>query len=216
MGSCTPCVLDILPNILLGSMYAVSAVPAPTNNGLHSSIASRLIEVSWAFDMILNVSVTGAIAVRLWWMGRKMASLTAIPANQYTSSIYLAVQSGAIFVATSILTIVLYASNRSASLTILDVASQLAVCDNPTFLPPTHTQSLRFCQALMPLLIIVQVGLTGRYHIPSSGASNTVLFTEDEVICRTGTLQEQDSRQDVSFRTDTVRPCSQSHHTCDV
>ncbi|KAG6369087.1 hypothetical protein JVT61DRAFT_1503 [Boletus reticuloceps] len=44
----------------------------------------------------LNVSVTLAIAGRLWWTSRTIASLTGTSINRFASSIYLIVESGAI------------------------------------------------------------------------------------------------------------------------
>ena len=126
-----PVVFDMLADILLGSAYAASAVP---NDG--SSVMSSLILSAWVFGFTLNVSVTVAIVGRLWWMGRKMASLTITRVNRYASLIYLVVESGAISAVTSTVVVALYAN--PTALTGLDIASQLVVCVHSSFLSFAH------------------------------------------------------------------------------
>jgi hypothetical protein len=169
----------MLADTFLGTAYAASAVSVLPNDGLYGSVTSSLIIAAWAFGFTLNVSVTGAIVVRLWWMGRTVASLTAISNNRFASTIYVVVESGVIFSATNISVLALYAWNGPASVTGLDVASQLAVCVRPSFLLIRALSCFTsFRQALTPLLIVVQVGLTGRYHIPNGDSSKTVLTAQ--------------------------------------
>ncbi|KAF8142167.1 hypothetical protein EV363DRAFT_1310005 [Boletus edulis] len=75
----------------------------------------------------LNVSVTLAIARRLWWMSRTIAFLTGTSTNRFA-------------------TVVLALYENPAALTGLDVAAQLV--------------------ALAPFLIVVQLGVIGRYRDP--------------------------------------------------
>jgi len=177
----------VLPVILgigcVVNIFAVSVLTAHPNVSLHTSVVSNLIAAAWVLDMILNVLVTGAIAARLWWMGRKLASSMATRANDYASAISVVIESGAIMLATNIAILALYASKSPTSFAILDVASQLA--------------------GLVPFLIVVQVGLTGRYHIPpisSVGSSSTAIITQDGMIFRAGTSEEQDLGRDIPLR----------------
>ncbi|KAF8547537.1 hypothetical protein OG21DRAFT_1517248 [Imleria badia] len=154
--------------------YAITAL-SPTV-GFYHSVAPKIIVGAWVLDLLLNVSITGGIALRLWWVGRKTATLTGHRTNQYAYSIYLIIESGAIFMATNILVFALYISNSPASLPMLDVGSQIA--------------------ALTPLLIVVQVGLTGRYRILKTGPATTALMTQDGISFPVAT-EEQYSCQGV-------------------
>ena len=188
--------LDVLADIFLGSAYAASAVSALPNNGLYGSVTSSLIISAWALGFTLNVSVTGAIVARLWQMGRTMASLTATSNNRFMSTIYVVVESGAIFAAANLFALALYASNSPVSVIGLDIASQLAVCvHSPFFLFRALSRFILFRQALTPLLIVVQVGLTGRYHIPNGDSVKTVFTAQHEIVFRMGVPREQDSWQ---------------------
>ena len=125
----------MLTDVLLGTIYAASTLSVPDPYG---SIVSDLIISAWVLDMILALSVTVAIAGRLWWVGRTVASLTATRTNRYVSSIYVVVESAAVFAATTVVMLVLYVRNSPASLAGLDVASQLAVCVHSSFLFFAH------------------------------------------------------------------------------
>jgi len=149
--------------------------------GVGLYVASDLLISAWVLDMILNLSVTVAITSRLWWMNRKLASLTDTRANRYASSMYVVIESGAISAVTNIVMLALYTSNAPVSLAGLDVASQLV--------------------ALTPLLIVVQVGLTGRYRIPNVDSSRTLLTARDEITFRVGLPREQDSLLDLPLHT---------------
>ena len=118
---------DPLANIFTGSAYAASVISGLPSDGLHGSATSSVIIASWVFGFTLNVSVTGSIVARLWRMGRTSASLTGASKNRFASTIYVFVESGAIFSATNIVALALYASNSPVAVTGLDVASQLAV-----------------------------------------------------------------------------------------
>jgi len=169
----------ILAVVCTGITYKASAMFALPGVGLY--VASDLLISAWVLDMILNLSVTVAITSRLWWMNRKLASLTDTRANRYASSMYVVIESGAISAVTNIVMLALYTSNAPVSLAGLDVASQLV--------------------ALTPLLIVVQVGLTGRYRIPNVDSSRTLLTAQDEITFRVGLPREQDSLLDLPLRT---------------
>ncbi|KAG6374604.1 hypothetical protein JVT61DRAFT_3964 [Boletus reticuloceps] len=160
----------ILPIILLagciGSAYAASIVSTSSNRGL--PVSNYLLVSAWAFGFTTNVAVTLAIAGRLWWMGRKFASLTGTRTNRFASSIYLVVESGAI----SAVSVVLALYANPAALTGLDISAQVV--------------------ALAPFLIVVQLGVIGQYHIPRGNSSRTVRTAQSSIAFRVGAPQEQD------------------------
>ncbi|KAI9573456.1 hypothetical protein HD554DRAFT_2210689, partial [Boletus coccyginus] len=150
----------ILETAFIGVAYSATTLIAQPNVDLYSSDLSGLIVSAWVLDITLNVSITIAIAGRLWWMGRTIASLTSTRSNRYAFSIYVIVESGAIFAGANIISLALYASNNPAFSTGIDVSSQLAT--------------------LTPLLIVVQVGLTGRHSFPRGDHLETVPTAQDE------------------------------------
>ena len=128
----------MLADILLGTVYTTTALSATPNIGLYGSVIPDLVIAASVLDMILNVSVTVAIVGRLWWMGRKLASLTDTRTNRNTSAIYVVVESGAIFATANLVILVLYALNSPTLMAGLDVNSQLAVCVLLSFLSFVH------------------------------------------------------------------------------
>ena len=56
---------------------------------------------------IVNVSVTTVIAGHLWWMGQTITSLTSARTNRYVFSIYVVVESVAIFAGANIISLIL-------------------------------------------------------------------------------------------------------------
>ena len=62
-------------------------------------------------------------------------------------------------------------------------------------------------------MIVVQVGLTGRYHTPNDDSLETVLTSEDEIIFGAGVRREEDSRQEISLRTMPSGSPSFTHNT---
>jgi len=131
-------------NIPLGAAYSGAAIAENTNVGLYGSVAPGLIISPWVLDITLNVSVTVAIAVRLWWMGQTMASLTSTPTTRFTLSIYVVVESGAIFAGANIIALVLYASNNPGFSIGVDITSQVAVCVTSIISSPLCTELFRF------------------------------------------------------------------------
>ncbi|KAI9573361.1 hypothetical protein HD554DRAFT_861832 [Boletus coccyginus] len=164
----------ILEGASIGTAYSGTAITARPGFG-YDPVVRGLIISAWVLDITLNVSVTMAIAGRLWWMGRTAASMTPTRTNRYALSVYATIESGAIFTGASIISLALYISNSSGFLTALDVSSQVAT--------------------LTPLLIIVQVGLTDQ-DLSSRGSYSktvTVPTAQHEIIFRVGVPQDSES-----------------------
>ncbi|KAI9573461.1 hypothetical protein HD554DRAFT_2325775 [Boletus coccyginus] len=143
----------LVANIPLGVAYPGVTLLARPNVGPYGSVVPALVISAWVLDITLNVSVTMAIVGRLWWMGRTIASLTSTRSNRFAFSIYVVVESGAIFAGANIISLLLYALNNPALSTGLNITSQLA--------------------ALTPLLIVVQVGLIGQHPFPKDPSTLT-------------------------------------------
>ena len=134
--------LDTLVDILLGSAYAAVST---FWNGLYDSGATTLIITSWVFGCTLNVSITVTIVARLWWMGRTIASLTAISntRNRFASTMYVIIESGAIATTCGAVFLALVVSNSRFALTALDVFAQVAVGVYLLYLPLRALSPLR-------------------------------------------------------------------------
>lgn len=131
-----PVVFCLLADTMLGSIYAASVIYALPNGGWYGlTITQRLIASTWVFGFVHNVSVTGAIVTRLWWMGRTMASLARTSTNRFSSSVYIVIESGAISATCDVFVLTLFATHNSASFSCLDVVAQLAVCNVLHFVP---------------------------------------------------------------------------------
>lgn len=120
-----------LTNSLPGTAYADTIFFAIPNTNLPGLIPLTI--TSWVLDLTVNVSVTLTIAARLWWMGRNVASfrLNHSSGNPYMYSVYVVVESGAIFSSATIVMLALFLSEHGSpfpyAIPSLDVASQLAV-----------------------------------------------------------------------------------------
>ncbi|KAI9573451.1 hypothetical protein HD554DRAFT_2167056 [Boletus coccyginus] len=66
----------VLEASCMGVAYSGTAMVSNPHIGLYDSVASAASLSAWVLDIALNVSVTMAIAGRLWWMGRTTSSLT--------------------------------------------------------------------------------------------------------------------------------------------
>ena len=115
----------MLTDTLSGSAYAATAPSAPPDDGMYGSVTTSFVISAWVMGLILNVSLSGAIVVRLWRISRRIASLTATSTNRFASSIYLVVESGAFAAIAGVSVVALFASNSPATLTGLDVVGQL-------------------------------------------------------------------------------------------
>ncbi|KAH0831326.1 hypothetical protein J3R83DRAFT_13974 [Lanmaoa asiatica] len=169
-----------LTNSPPGTAYADTILFAIPNTNLPGLVP--LTVTSWALDLIVNVSVTLTIAARLWWMGRNVTSFRAdhSSSNPYSYSIYVIVESGAIFASATIVMLALYISENGSpfpyAIPSLDVASQLAV--------------------LTPLLIVVRVGLhqsSVTSEVPESRHSATSVPSQVKL------LQPMDVEADVEL-----------------
>ncbi|KAH7887280.1 hypothetical protein F5I97DRAFT_812801 [Phlebopus sp. FC_14] len=128
--------------------YAGTVLLARPGASLYNSVLSRLGMTGWSLDIALNISVTLAIAGRLWWMGQRVSSISStveLP-NRYAATIYTIIESGGLFAAVTIVMLALYVRGSPLALTGIDIASQLAV--------------------LTPLLIVVRVGLGLTHGLP--------------------------------------------------
>ncbi|KAI9573362.1 hypothetical protein HD554DRAFT_861945 [Boletus coccyginus] len=163
----------ILVAVSIGTAYSGTAISARPGFDWHDSVVFGLVTSAWVLDITLNVSVTMAIAGRLWWIGRTAASMTRT--NRYALSVYATVESGAIFTGANIISLALYVSHNFGFPTALNVSSQVAT--------------------LTPLLIIVQVGLTDQHRSSRSNYSKTVPTAHDGITFRVGVSQDSESQR---------------------
>ncbi|KAJ3476372.1 hypothetical protein NLI96_g11196 [Meripilus lineatus] len=108
---------------------------------LDSVVVLRWGVAAWALDLIVNVVGTLAIASRLWWVGRKTASIKADKQNAYLGVAFIILESGAMFSTATFILVILFVNPPTiqAASAGINVVMQLAT--------------------LSPLLIIVRVGL---------------------------------------------------------
>ncbi|KAI9573415.1 hypothetical protein HD554DRAFT_868543 [Boletus coccyginus] len=169
----------VFPIILLagsiGTAYPGVGINARPDFDSHDPVVSGLFISAWVLGIAVNVSVTTAIAGRLWWMGRKTAPLTPTGTNRYALSIYATIESGAIFTSADVTSLALYMSNNPGFLATLGVTAQVAT--------------------LAPLLIIVQTGLTEHDRASRSKYSKTVPTTQDGITFRVDNPQDSESQQ---------------------
>lgn len=94
-----------------------------------STVLKTLSSINWPVELVINISVTAAIASRLWSTGSRVTRVMSQPsaANTYIRHILLLVESGALLVGTTISLIILYNTHSPAALAILDIATQIAV-----------------------------------------------------------------------------------------
>lgn len=88
----------------------------------------------WVLGIAAYIGVTCIIVIKLWWMGRKVDGVTSTLTwgshgmNKYATIIFIIVESGSIYTATSLVYMVLYLTQNIVALTMLDITTQLAVC----------------------------------------------------------------------------------------
>ncbi|KAI9457512.1 hypothetical protein HD554DRAFT_1774613 [Boletus coccyginus] len=169
----------VLEAACIGVAYSGTAMVSDPNVGLYGSVVTSDCLSAWVLDITLNVSITTAIAGRLWWMGRTTSSLTSRRTNRYAFPIYVIVECGAIFTGANTICLLLYAWNNPGLSTGLGITSQLAT--------------------LTPLLIVVQIGLTGQHRFSRNNHSRTVPTVQDEFSFRVEI--PEDSQQDLSLHT---------------
>ncbi|KAI9573422.1 hypothetical protein HD554DRAFT_868842 [Boletus coccyginus] len=178
-----PMILEVTS---IGAGYPGMGMNARLDVDLHNPVVSGLYISAWVIDIALNVSVTMAIAGRLWWMGRKTDPLTSTRTNLFALHVYATIESGAIFAGANIISLALYISNSPGFLATVSVASQVA--------------------ALAPLLIIVQVGLvTAHDRFARSNYSKTVPTAQGGIgTFRVGNPQDSESQQDSDSSLDSI------------
>ncbi|KAF9220927.1 hypothetical protein BS17DRAFT_291450 [Gyrodon lividus] len=145
------CLFPVLVELVhMGAAYAASIILTDPATTIYTPIVSHLGLTGWSLDISLNVSLTLAIAGRLWWMGRKVSFSSSghLVPNRYMSVIYTVVESGGLFAAVTIIMLGLYLNGSPLAFTGMDISSQLAV--------------------LTPLLIVVRVGLGLTHGLPSA------------------------------------------------
>ncbi|PIL22439.1 hypothetical protein GSI_15127 [Ganoderma sinense ZZ0214-1] len=91
-------------------------------------IVRILSDVGWPVELVINISVTAAIASRLWSTGSRLSQAMSQPSrtNKYIRHIFLLVESGALLIGITIVVFILYNLNDPAALAVLDVATQVA------------------------------------------------------------------------------------------
>ncbi|GBE78976.1 hypothetical protein SCP_0201730 [Sparassis crispa] len=68
------CILPVVVDLAhMGSACAATGLLAQPNADIYGVELKRLGPVSWSLDLAVNISVTAAIAGRLWYMGRKVS-----------------------------------------------------------------------------------------------------------------------------------------------
>ncbi|KAI0052060.1 hypothetical protein FA95DRAFT_1511283 [Auriscalpium vulgare] len=134
----------------MGVAYTATVLISRPNADIYAHTLSKIGPVGWALDLAVNISVTAAIAGRLWWMGRKVQSISSRGqgGNRYMASMLTIVESGALFAAVTFVMLILYLKHSAVTLTGIDISTQLAV--------------------LTPLLIIVRVGLGLTHSLPKA------------------------------------------------
>ncbi|EMD35346.1 hypothetical protein CERSUDRAFT_124685 [Gelatoporia subvermispora B] len=128
----------------------VALLSGPSGIRLAKTIRSFAI-AAWSLDIAMQVTVTAAIALRLWYMGRMLyqvsSSLVKVR-NTYLTAITTIVESGALSAVVSIVLLILNIRNSPAGLPAVTDGCQLTV--------------------LIPLMIIVRVGLGLTHSLPSA------------------------------------------------
>jgi len=184
------CVIPVLVELVhTGVATAGTVLLAKPGANPESPVLSKLGVAGWSLDLAVNISVTAAIAGRLWFMGMKVSSISSSRQgyNPYLTSILTIVESGALFAVVTMVLLVLYEVGSPLALTVIDVATQLA----------TTT----------PLLIIVRVGLGLTHKLPdaystykSTTSHGTAFRTASHTAVHIG--MEQDTVTSGSYRED--------------
>jgi len=144
-----------------GVAYAGTILLARPGVDIFGSTLRDLGLISWSLDITVNVTVTSAIAGRLWYMGKKLSIASSSDTriqNTYGTAMITMVESGALYAAVTVVLLGLYVSDSPATLVAIDDAMQIAV--------------------LVPMLIIVRVGLGLTHGLPSAYKSYIERSTE--------------------------------------
>ncbi|EMD35349.1 hypothetical protein CERSUDRAFT_116146 [Gelatoporia subvermispora B] len=149
------CVVPLIVELgHMGVAYGGSILYDEPGQAANFPLGTKLAIAGWSLDLTVNVSVTVAIAARLWYMGKTLSRVSTTGSvqlqiqNTYATPIFTIIESGAIFAGATLCLLVLYLTQGAIALAGLDIATQLAV--------------------LTPLLIIVRVGLGLTHGLPSA------------------------------------------------
>ncbi|KAM5537398.1 hypothetical protein V8D89_008917 [Ganoderma adspersum] len=120
-----PATLEVMRFAVAMSGVIILAKPGTSPD---SNVLKTLSSINWPIELVINISVTAAIASRLWSTGSRVTRVMSQPstANTYIRHILLLVESGALLVGTTISLIILYNTHSPAALAILDIATQIA------------------------------------------------------------------------------------------
>ncbi|KIJ46653.1 hypothetical protein M422DRAFT_66706 [Sphaerobolus stellatus SS14] len=123
-----PAVLEIT-HMAIGTF---GVIHTQTSGALQDTPQIRATSITaWAVVMAVNVGTTCAIAVRLFYLGRRHPDTVSwssggSASNKYLAPIFTIVESGAIFTASTIVLVALYAQNNPRLQTAVNVTTQLA------------------------------------------------------------------------------------------
>ncbi|KAI1793350.1 hypothetical protein LXA43DRAFT_1092892 [Ganoderma leucocontextum] len=146
----------ILVLVRLGVSIAGIVVFAQGVNATESMVRV-LSDVGWPVELVINISVTAAIASRLWSTGSRITQAMAQPSrtNKYIRHIFLLVESGALLIGITIVVFILYNLDDPAALAVLDIATQIA--------------------ALVTYLVIVRSGFGLMHGLPGSAPDKSIM-----------------------------------------
>ncbi|KZT09360.1 uncharacterized protein LAESUDRAFT_712441 [Laetiporus sulphureus 93-53] len=128
------CVIPILIEVVHnGAAFAAVGLSSKPDPDIYSSSLKGTALTAYSMGLIFNLSATSMIAVRLWWMGRKVVPLTSsitagmIGANPFMMSIIAVVESHALYAIAIVIMLALYVSSAPVVLPWFDITAQLAV-----------------------------------------------------------------------------------------
>ncbi|PIL25977.1 hypothetical protein GSI_11731 [Ganoderma sinense ZZ0214-1] len=138
----------------MGCAYAAVVILTQPDQSIYTAKITTLGSLGWPLELVVNARVTGAIASRLWYMGRVVSRAAGTGStgisknNAYTGPILTIIESWAILIALTFVMLVLYKAGNPAALMCTDIATQIS--------------------ALVPYLIIVRVGLGLTHTLPNA------------------------------------------------
>ncbi|OCH85715.1 hypothetical protein OBBRIDRAFT_797896 [Obba rivulosa] len=165
-----------------GVAYAGTIILARPGIDIFGSTLRDLGLISWSLDITVNVTVTSAIAGRLWYMGRKLSIASSSDTriqSTYGTAMVTMIESGALYAAVTVVLLGLYVSDSPATLVAIDDATQIAV--------------------LVPMLIIVRVGLGLTHGLPRAYRSYVEGQAERPVSFSMGPLRFPHRRKPTNF-----------------
>ncbi|TFK97090.1 hypothetical protein BDV98DRAFT_275205 [Pterulicium gracile] len=136
-----------------GTVYIISQATA-SGKGFFDNSIRVWGTAAYALSLLTNISVTGLIASRIWWMSRGVETHLGRHHSQvYTRIIALVIESGSIYSLSLIVFIIAYSLNTHGQKIANDALAQVV--------------------GIMPTFIIIRIGLGLEAHHSSSGTSGT-------------------------------------------